>query len=909
MKYRNILTKFFIFPLIYSLPALSQGPDAGTKSADAGQGSGFVQMPSENIIRLSASKLGNGEILLLNSSHQDLAWMDFLEKCIIERDTMLMTPLLRAAIKDPGYRFDIEDVLMIREYLGRHPESKAQIIQLLKDGRITCGSTYQMPYEEMYSGEALVRQFYLGARWVRENLDGYSPDTYWNPDVPGRTMQMAQIMAKSGTRNLVMSRHEKGVYKWYSPDNSFIYAYSPGHYAEDFLYLGRDFKEASDMLAQKSIYWADGYNDKPGKTPVIPVLSDWDMSPAKDYSALIKEWNSLKTYKDPKGKTVKLNLPEIKLATSPEFISKITESTIELPSIRGERPAVWLYIHGPSHEWALKASREGDIMMTIAEKFSTIDALLQGSFKKYPEERLNKAWESKIYPDHGWGGKGGESTDAIFLAKFRESLAEAKSIADAALNNIASMVRTDQGKGIPVVVFNSLSWMRDDPVSFSLRFDQGSAFGIRLTEASGIEVPVQITESERYTDNSFKKISGVFIARSVPSVGYKTYYVVPSKVQQTETKLQGDNKIIETSFYRVEFGGGGIKSIFDKDLKTELLKTGKISGGDVFTLKSVGNGAGEFADIQKTEMEGFDIVSAHSPDWKLIENGPVYQSFKIRQPVRNAIIENLVKIYKDLKKIDFEVSLLNWEGVLYREYRFVLPLNMENGQVSYEVPFGVLEVGKDEIAGAAGERYTTRCSEVHPRGIENWIGASDSRFGVTMSATTAVADYIDPTGFADGSLPLQAIMLASRRSCHGEGNEYLQTGNHYYSFSVTSHRPGFQNGYKFGRQANEKLMAIVDPVPFVNNFLPVETSFFSVDKENISISAIKKAEDDNETVIRLFETGTGDTQINISSWFTVESAGRTNMIEYERRDVNLKGNSIPFRIGSHSVETFKLRLK
>lgn len=60
----------------------------------------------------------------MNSSHQDLAWMDFLEKCIIERDTMLMTPLLKAALKDPGYRFDIEDVLMIKEYIGRHPENQ-----------------------------------------------------------------------------------------------------------------------------------------------------------------------------------------------------------------------------------------------------------------------------------------------------------------------------------------------------------------------------------------------------------------------------------------------------------------------------------------------------------------------------------------------------------------------------------------------------------------------------------------------------------------------------------------------------------------------------------------------------------------------------------------------------------------
>lgn len=870
------------------------------------QESGSAAKPAESILRLAASKLNNGEILLLNSSHQDLAWMDLLEKCIIERDTMLMTPLLKAAVNDPGYRFDIEDVLMIKEYIHRHPESKDLIVRMLKDGRLTCGSTYQMPYEEMYSGESLARQFYLGARWVRENLDGYFPDTYWNPDVPGRTMQMAQIMAKSGTRNLVMSRHEKGVYRWYSPDNSFVYAYSPGHYAEDFLYLGKSFDEASDMLAHKSMYWADGYNTRSGTVPVIPVLSDWDMSPAKDYSALISQWNSLKSYRNEKGITIPLKLPVIRLATTPEFISRIEESTIELPSIKGERPAVWLYIHGPSHEWALRASREGDIMMTVAEKFCTIDALLQGSFRKYPEERLNRAWESKIYPDHGWGGKGGESTDAIFLAKYEESLAEAKSISNEAMKSIASKIKTYPEKGIPVVVFNSLSWLRDDPVTFTISFDPGDTRSIKMKDASGEEVPVQINEASKYPDGSLRKVTAVFIARGVPSIGYKTYYVLPE--QKNMEVISASGKTVETPFYKVQFENGGIRSIFDKELNKELLKTDKIGGGDVFTLKSVGNGAGEFADIQKTDMEGFDIVSNHSPEWKVTENGPVYIAFKIRQPIRNAVIENCVKIYKGIKKVDFDVALLNWEGVLYREFRFILPLNMTNGQVAYEVPYGVLEVGKDEIAGAAGERYTTICSEVHPRGVENWIGASDADFGVTMSTSTAVADYIDPTGLAVGALPLQAILLASRRSCHGEGNEYLQTGDHYYNFSLTSHKPGYQNGYHFGRQANEKLMAIVDPDMALKSFLPEETCFFSVDKPNISLSAIKKAENEDGTIIRLFETGQGETEINIYSWFGIQDAEKTNMIEYGGSKIEFKTKSFPFKIGSHSVETFKLTL-
>jgi alpha-mannosidase len=867
-----------------------------------------MKVPSQNILLLSKSRLNKGEILLMNSSHQDLAWMDFLEKCIIERDTMLMTPLLKAALKDPGYRFDIEDVLMIKEYIGRHPETKDDIVSLLKAGRLTCGSTYQMPYEEMYSGESLIRQFYLGARWVKENLDGYFPDTYWNPDVPGRTMQMAQIMSKSGTKNLIMSRHKKGVFKWYSPDGSFVYAYSPGHYAEDFEFLGKsNFQEVADILSQKSLYWEDGYNDKPDVQPVIPVLSDWDMSPAKDYSRLVSEWNGPHSFISKDGKVSILSLPEIRLATAPEFIKKISESTIELPKIFGERPAVWLYIHGPSHEWALKASREGDIMMTVAEKFSTIDALIRGTFTHYPEERLNRAWESKIYPDHGWGGKGGESTDAIFLGKFEESLREARSLANEAIQNIASQININRKKGIPVVIFNSLSWQRNDPVSFKIGFDPGIAFDIKLTDGSDQEVPVQLTEIERYKDNSIKNAEAVFIAREVPSIGYKTYYAVPLKTVVPVKKSPGNN--IETPFYSVELDKGCVRSIYDKELGLELLSCKDILGGDVFTLKSVGNGAGEFADVQQPEMEVFDKVSDHAPKWEFISSGQVFTGYEMRQPVRNAVVETLIKIYNNLKRIDFETSLLNWEGVLYREYRFAMPLDMKDGKVCYEVPFGVVEVGKDEIDGAAGERYLTDCSDVHPRGIENWIGASDNRFGVTLSTSTAVADYIDPTGLSAGALILQPIMLASRRSCHGEGNEYLQTGNHFFFYSFTSHKPGFENGYKLGRQANEKLLAVVDPIISKTASLPEMLSFFSVDAPNISVSTIKKAEDGNETVVRLYENGIGETDVNLKSWFRVMQAEKTSMIEYDGKTIKYDTRSVPLRIGSHAIETIKLALK
>ena len=70
----------------------------------------------------------------------------------------------------------------------------------------------------------------------------------------------------------------------------------------------------------------------------------------------------------------------------------------------GERPDVWLYIHGPSHQRALKAPREGSRLLTAAEKFATFDALQQGSFKDYPQAIFYKSM-GKCNLSRSWLGR------------------------------------------------------------------------------------------------------------------------------------------------------------------------------------------------------------------------------------------------------------------------------------------------------------------------------------------------------------------------------------------------------------------------------------------------------------------------------------------------------------------------
>jgi alpha-mannosidase len=424
-----------------------------------------------------------------------------------------------------------------------------------------------------------------------------------------------------------------------------------------------------------------------------------------------------------------------------------------------------------------------------------------------------------------------------------------------------------------------------------------------LEDAEGNAIPVQYLVEKEHGDGSIRLASVFFVAAEVPSIGYKTFYLAGSK----EDRKTGSGPAAENPFYKIEFGRGGLKSIYDKERGRELIHAGKFEAGEVFTMQSVGNGAGEFDKIQQPTMEGFAQTGDDPAGWEPTASGDIFSAWTRRSRLPHATVEQKIILYHRLKRIDFKVSLLNWEGILYREFRMALPLNMDQGQVAYEVPFGVLEVGKDEMDGAAGERYLVPAKDLHPRGIENWIGASDGSFGATLSSSVAVADYFDPTDDPVSHVLLQPLLLASRRSCHWEGNDYLQTGDHHFSFSLSSHSPGWINGYQSGRQANESLYPVVGPKAYADASLPVEKSFFSLAGGDVIISTIKKAEDDESVIVRMYDLKGEDRKVILRHDFTFQEAVLTNLVEEEREALSVKEKSLDIGMGHHAIETVKLK--
>jgi alpha-mannosidase len=855
----------------------------------------------------------DGKVHLICSSHNDIAWFDTPAATITWRDVRSITPALDRMAEHDDVKFAMENVLYLLEYLERHPERRDEIHKLTSDKRFDWGGTYNQPYESLLSGEQLVRQTYLGRKLTKKLLPGAESRVYYSPDVPGRAMQMPQILAKSGVPYMVISRHRPSLHYWYSPDGSRVLSWSMGHYGfhQKFGYhFTGEFQEAVDYVHNELSDWDEDYK-KRGVQPHFAYMWSYDYIPPKNFDPMIADWKKMREGED---------APELIYSTPERFLDEVTQGDPDLDEYFGERPNLWLYIHGPTHHHAITAKREAGMLLPAAEMFTAINCALEGDFSRYPTHQFDRAWAMSIYDDHGWGGNKGHETDEIFRKKLEGARDRSRVLLDTATNAIAARIKPSEGT--PITVFNALSWNRNDPVRAELTF-QNAPF--KIVDDAGNEVPYQKLSP---TEGLATDIT--FMAEDVPSIGYKNYTMLPGAPANKSDIPDGvtaSEDGYENAYYRLKLSPGGIESLFNKTLGQEVLRTEKFLGGEVIMMDSVGNGAGEFGTVQQPSTVGdFERASEYKPEWSIAESGPVYTAYHFTQQLKYAILVQRVVCYHASERVDVEISFYNWTGEKSREYRMMVPVNAkQDSQIAYEVPMGIVEVGKSEVKGAVadgpvyegidrkthkyirGPEYLQDCSEVNPREVQNFISAIGDDFGVTMSSSVAVCDFIDPTAYSIAPYPiLQPILLASRKSCHVNGNWYLQGGEHHFRFSLFAHKPDSNLGRKPATGANNEMRSVVGATAIPGANLPQSHSFASVSGDNVVLTALKKAEDDDDVVVRLVEMHGADTEAKVRINIPLQTAVQTNMIEEGADPVDFADGELSVRIGHHAIETYKL---
>ncbi|WP_027066791.1 glycosyl hydrolase-related protein [Maribacter sp. Hel_I_7] len=832
-----------------------------------------------------------GTFHIISSSHQDIAWMDTPEYCMHERVNDIIAPALDIMKSDKDYYFGMEQSLNLKEFIEAHPERKSEVLERYKEGRFTWGATYNQPYEGMQMGEQLIREMYFGKLWIKDNFDGVIEETAFNTDVPGRTLQFPQILAKSGVENLFVSRMREGFYDWHSPDGSSVLTYTPGNYgwaAMFYKLFDDDAITALQKIQNRVKMWGEYYR-KHNLPPHFAIVLSNDAAGPVDYGNVVKEWNKI-------VEETGLKIPSLRHSTVTSFLSEIKKPGASFEKLEGDRPNIWAYIHGPGHEKAITASRKAGRILPSAEIFGTVDALLNKNFDDYPASRLSKAFEESIYPDHGWGGKNGHITDSIFRDKLEFAANEADEMLQISLNSISDKINTSKSNG--VVVYNDLSWVRNGLATVSIE----NADTYYVIDEDGNVVPSQKSKQNK---NELE-----FYASNIPSLGYKTYYLRKGKKNTKVDKNVTPNSL-SNDFYTLYLNKGGISYLFDETLGKEIMNTTRFSGGDVLSMGYNGNGAGEFTQMTEPNMEDYDKMSNHDSNWEIVADGTIYTDFKNTAKFKHTKVEQRIRVFHQEKKIDFFVDLLDWDGTHNREFRFALPLNMEDSKIKYEVPLAIAEVGETEMKNAPGGwawggTYDQKPVTIHPREVMNFIAAENDEFTVTMATDVALADWIDPTREAVDYTVLQGILMASHKSCHGEGNWYHQTGNHHFKFSMSSHEIDNSSSFQFGTGSNHPLRTIYKRNANANGQLSSEMSFFNVSDPMVRISTIKKSEKGNDVILRLVEMEGKDKQPKVELALPIKQLVKTNLIEEEEGKVPASGTDFKLNIGHNAIDTYKL---
>jgi hypothetical protein len=426
-------------------------------------------------------------------------------------------------------------------------------------------------------------------------------------------------------------------------------------------------------------------------------------------------------------------------ATPSEFFRK-AEKTPAIPETSGEIPHAWANIlTSIVHTWPPTITA-ADTLIT-AEKFAAVNYAL--GYSDYPGE-FDFLWKRVLEAsDHNNFGQGGDIGDERKLEYAKLAAVRGSEILRGMLRNIAARVRSPFPRSMPVVVFNPLSWTRDDVVSAHVSLYGDAApgdiedyrKGVRLVDETGAAVPFYIQQSSGTVSRALEIF---FVARSVPSMGYKAFFVVPadkpdSFPNATEIKFDSDDarpkRVLgadefNNDFYRVTVDRTtGAVTVFDKELNRAVAKDMEIvgseeRGGDTLSKEYV-SGRTVINTVGRIEVE---------------ENNPVRTVIRIPGDLGGVPVLQRLIMYRALKRIDLE-DTIDWRGGKLIKIEQTFPYEHPEAQIEYGIPFGA--VGGSDFMPKSEPRAGDEISKEfwHQwRQIHDWVFAGTNDWGLTIAA-------------------------------------------------------------------------------------------------------------------------------------------------------------------------------
>ncbi|MHC4584204.1 MAG: glycoside hydrolase family 38 N-terminal domain-containing protein [Planctomycetota bacterium] len=875
-------------------------------------------------------------------THHDLGYTDTIEN-VLNRYADFYDDILRFCREtdnwpdEAKYRYTAEGAWAMKHFVEtRDKEALEELGKYVKQGRIEIGALMGNQISCLHSHEELVRLMYPSFRMAHkfdgEILVGSITD------VPGLSWGLPTVMAGAGVKyffaglptyfewgrndihtfwdeSAVLRHGRPDAFRWQGPDGKSVLVYYQGTYGFFGNVTGpHSYKYVMDRLP--------GELEKMQKenTPfsVMRYIHNGvdNYPPSMEISSIVRQWNNKWAY------------PKLIVGTNTMFFKELEKQCSDIRTFRGELPDTDYVVGALSTAKETTINRLTHDKLVSAEKLATA-ALLTGDFT-YPANDLRKANDDMLlYDEHTWGKDypAGKLQDWAWNEKSHYAYRAAgltQQITNASISHLVNKIERKEDAHY-IVVFNPLSFKRTDIVRVAKFGNSGS--GVYDLSSSENQTSSQVSEVCQYVDltgpqsavpyAAYRHARGqfesrelhdlVFVAKDVPPLGYKVFRIDDKASDASFFKITTGANTLENRFYKIRIDPktGGISSIYDKELKRELVDQDATHKVNQFVMRC----------IQSGNIEGPMNVTVRKG-----QVGPVYGSLiiKAQGPGCPQITQEII-LYDTIKRIDFANRILKDSAPLQEIY-FAFPFKMDKPDFRYESSNSVIKPFRDQFPGSNTNYYSA----------QHWADVSDGQFGITLSPVEShLLEFgglwpnycsqahhgIDPPGYgADFVKPQQVTkghMYAFAISSNFRTNfQPVQQSEILFHYSLTSHEGGWRNGdcARFGWAAANQF--IVDDVRGKKDgpLAPDTMSFCSVDKPNVLLTTMKLAEDDDGIIIRLIETQGKATTVSIKlPHIAVADARLTDLVEQNKGRAAFTEHEIQANIEAFGITTIRIR--
>jgi alpha-mannosidase len=337
-----------------------------------------------------------------------------------------------------------------------------------------------------------------------------------------------------------------------------------------------------------------------------------------------------------------------------------------------------------------------------------------------------------------------------------------------------------------------------------------------------------------------------------------------------------DGLTLENAHLRVRLAeDGSVESVVD-------LATGREA------LERPGNRL-ELYDDRPVKFDAWDIDPFHfetrrdvaNPDsWEVVTESPLRAEVAYERRIGSgSTMRQVVRLDAGSRRLEFRTEV-DWHES-HKLLKVCFPLAVRARTATYEMPFGF------------AERPTHR-STVHDRARyevpgHRWADLSEHGFGVAVLTDSKY-------GYSCQGNELRVSLLRAPKSPDPEAD----MGRHEFAYALMPHAGGWREGGVVAEAArfNAPLRWTSDAA-----FGPLA----AVDDTSLVLDTIKRAEDSDDVVLRLYEAHGGRGVARVRLGCALEDARLANALEDDRDRLDVDGREIVVPYRPHQVLTVKVR--